>query len=103
MSPRPPSITLRARHRQEAETPKKARFFHAVDQARESGKLLIRVYKEEEVSHNTGFRWLRQREEFGARRSGKIRSGRPRKITERQLQILINPNTNPVRDQILDC
>ena len=58
MAPRPPFITPRARHHQEALTPQKARFFHAVDQARESKKSMIKVLKEEGIARITGYKWL---------------------------------------------
>ena len=34
-----------------------------------------------------------------SRRVGKIRSGRPRKVTEEQLNEMLNHEKNPVRDQ----
>ena len=103
MTPRTSSSEPRPRHRQEADTIRKARFFQVVNQARASNKSMSQMFKQKDIARETGYRWLRQRSEIGARRSEKIRKRRSRKVTEQQLQRLIDPSTNPVRDQILKC
>ena len=106
MAPRTPSPDSRPRRRQEADTIRKTRFFHAVDRARKSNKSMIKVFEEEDINRNTGYYWLRQRQNLGSsahRRLGKARSGRPRKITEEHLQRLLDPAANSVRDQVLKC
>ena len=102
MAPKAPSRTPKARHHQEADTPKKARFFHAINQARESEKTVAKKLKEEHVNRDTEYRWLRQRSDINARRAGKTRTERSKKITEEELQIVID-SSNPVRDQPKEC
>jgi len=101
MAPRTPSPRSR---RQEADTILKARFFHAID-TRQS-KSVKTTTKEEEISHATGFHWLRERRVLNSsahRRIGKHRIDRPSKLTEELLQRLVDPVTNRVRDQVLEA
>ena len=58
MAPRTPSP--RPSRRQEADTIRKARFFHAID--KRQNKSLRTAIKEEGISQITGFNWLRQRQ-----------------------------------------
>ena len=69
--------------RQEADTIRKTRFFHAIDN-RASNVIIKDVYKAEDVSHGTGKAWLKQRKRLdvaASRRIGKFRSGRPKKVS----------------------
>ena len=56
MASRPSSTLLTVRHYQKADIPRKARFFHAIDQARESEKLIIKILKEKHINRDTRYR-----------------------------------------------
>jgi hypothetical protein len=82
-----------------ADTPKRARFFYAVDHLDELGGVpLTKLIKDQDISRTTAYRWLRERKAFGnimeRRHLGRQEksedlntpgSGRPRKIPPYQL------------------
>lgn len=68
-------------------------------------KTLKIVCQDEKIPLITGSRWICQRKELGTpiacRRTGKIRSGRSKKVTAEKLNEMLNVK-NPVRDQPWD-
>jgi len=73
-----PRTPERAKDPPEADTVRKARFFHAID-TRDRDRSIKDVCKEEGTSYSTGRYWLHQRKVLGspaARRQGKNRKGR---------------------------
>ena len=104
MAPTPPSTpppTSLSIRRYEADTVKKNRFFHAIDH-RPKLVSIKKICEQEEVALGTGKKWLQQRNRLGAaglRRTGKSRSGRPKKLRSDQLDQMLNPNQNSVRRQ----
>ena len=95
-SPRPVPNKLH-----EADTIKKNRFFHAIDNR--PGNVTIKdICEHENVSHDTKKRWLNRRKRYGAvtlRRTGKARSGRFKKMSSDMMDQMLDLHQNPVRDQ----
>ena len=96
-----PSTPPQNKHHYEADTVRRTRFFHAID-TRASNIIIKDVCEAENVSHNTGKEWLKQRQRLGdaaSRRIGKFRSGRPKKMSSDTMNMMLDPQQNPVRDQ----
>ena len=108
MSP-PHTPTSRSNRRSEANTIKKSHFFHAIDCRMDEIKKSIKEFCNiENINHATGKKWLLQRNRIGSpseasRRIGKNRSGRPKKLSAEKLNEMLNPEKNPVRNQIGEC
>ena len=88
------------------DTPKKARFFNAYDNAGPR-PILTRVCDQQEIHRETGHRWLRERKEYGpdAVRKSRGRSeilGRKSRVTKAQCKFLVSKK-NQLRDQLLEC
>ncbi len=85
----PPRIPERAsKDSSEADTVRKARFFHAID-TRDRDRSIKDVYKEKEIPYATGRYWLHQRKILGssaARRQGKYRKRSTRKFIDSILE-----------------
>ena len=84
----------------EADTIKKNRFFHAIDN-RPDNVTIKDICEQENVTHGTGKRWLNRQKRFGAVtlcRTGKNRSGRPKKISSDLMNQILDLHRNPVRD-----
>ena len=97
-TPPPPPLSVQ---RHEADTIKKNRFFHAIDN-RSSVVTIQAVCEQENVSHGTDKRWLHQRKNMSdaaLRRTGKMRSGRRSKVNFELMNRMLDPQQNPVRDQ----
>lgn len=101
-TPTPPESA--GRGRTEADTIRKTRFFEAYD-IQQPGATIAQVSEQQGVPLRTAENWLRQRRQIGIaayRRTGKQRSGRPPKVTNPQLDQLLD-RSNPVRDQHYEC
>lgn len=101
-TPPPNEIIVR-----EASTTKKTRFFDAFD-ARSQNESTRSICRDLEVDPKTGRRWLQQRREIGQKayrrtRNRSSRLGRPFSVTEKELQMLISPSKNPVRNQAYEA
>lgn len=96
-----PHIFSLSSRRVEADIIKKNRFFHAYDQW--GPKPLNVICMKKNIKHRTGQLWLRQRRQLktliASRRISKRRSERPRKISDNQIDEMLNFEKNPVRDQ----
>ncbi|KAL2038036.1 hypothetical protein N7G274_009256 [Stereocaulon virgatum] len=91
----------------EADTVKRTRFFDAFD-ARSKDESILSICKDLQVTTPTARRWLRQRNLIGQtayRRTRKIslRLGRPFSVSQNQLEMLISPSQNPVRNQTYEA
>lgn len=99
----PPNETIA----REASTIKKTRFFDAFD-ARFQNESTRSICRDLKVDPKTGRRWLQQRREIGQKayrrtRNTSLRLGRPFSVTEKELQMLISPSKNPVRNQAYEA
>lgn len=102
--PTPPTASKIVR---EATTTKKTRFFDAFD-TRFQNESTRSICRDLHVSTPIARRWLRQRRKIGQNayrrtRNSSLRLGRPLAITEKQLQMLISPSKNPVRNQAYEA
>jgi transposase len=100
----PPPSESAETTRREADTIRKTRFFEAYD-GRQPGDTIDTIAKAQGVNRWAADTWLRQRRAIGIaayRRTGKHRSGRPKKITDAQVNQLLD-NNNPVRTQHYEC
>lgn len=87
----------------EADTIRKCRFYHAIDVR--GSKPIKEICIQENVPERTGRYWLHQRSVLGNaanRRTGKYRSGRKQKVSDKHLDQLLDQD-NPVRDQHYEC
>lgn len=97
-TPPPTSLPIR---RKEADTIRKSRFFHAIDHRSETATIKD-VCEAENVPHGTGKLWLHQRKRLGAaacRRTGKTRSGRPKKVSSETMNMMLDSHQSSVRRQ----
>ena len=102
----PSRITLSSsspqKHHKEADTVKRTRFFDAFDRKGDQAK--EEFCGENKILRRTANRWLKERAILGspAYRKNRKRSkrlGRKPKIPKEQLDVLVSPTQNPVRDQ----
>ncbi len=88
------------------DTPKKARFFNAFDNAGPR-PILTRICDQQGIHRDTGRRWLAERKEYGpdAVRKSRGRSkilGRKSRVSKKQCQFLVSKE-NQLCDQLLEC
>ena len=86
----------------EANSIKKNRFFHAIDN--QSNNVTVKdVYEQENVMHGTGKKWLRQQKrlrDVALRRISKKRSGQSKKVSSGLMNQMLDPHENPVQNQL---
>jgi predicted RNA-binding protein YlxR (DUF448 family) len=94
----PPQTSLNAA-RHKLDTIRKTRFFHVIDHR--SNHVTVKVIcEQEDIKHDRGKYLLKQRkrlDDVACRR--KPRSGRSKKVSDQLMNEMLNPQTNPVRDQ----
>jgi hypothetical protein len=89
--------------RHEWTTTKKTRFFQALDD-RETDTSIIDVARNHGLQPTTAYTWIRQRKRephINHLRRARIQhkpSGRPRQITSPELDMLLDPERNPIRE-----
>ena len=99
-----PNTPDRPIRRQEATTRKRTRFFTLYDM-RGPTNTVVDLAKQEGISRQTAYNWLKQRSKNGDlafRRPGKQRIGRPLKLSDEQLDFLIEQELNPMISRKLD-
>lgn len=82
-------------------------FFHDYDTATPS-KTMASICEPFRISNRTGRNWLKQRREIGSPAIHRMRTlstkiGRPSRVPDDTLKILVSPSRNPVRDQTLEA
>ena len=97
------TITPPLTKRREYNTPKKAQFYNDYDM-RSQNTSIREVERKNNIGHATALRWIKERQILGspAKRGLRKKSltlGRKSQVSREQCQTLINPETNPVRDQ----
>ena len=96
----PPSTSLPIRGH-EADTITKNRFYHAIDH-RLKAISIKHVCEEENIAHDTGKKWLKQRNRLGAaalRRTDRIKSEKFKKVSFDVMNQMLNSQQNLVRRQ----
>ncbi len=97
MEPSTPPLPIQ---RHEADTIKKSRFFHAIDN-RASNVTIKDVCEAKNIKHTTGKKWLKMRkriDDAASRRTDKHRRGRPKKVSPELMNKMLDPRKNLVRD-----
>jgi CENP-B N-terminal DNA-binding domain len=92
--------------RSEHNTVKKARFFNVFD-SRDTNESVASISRDCGIPRSTARDWLADRASHGAlanrrKRKRSIKVGRPFKISKEQCTTLLDPKSNPVRDQPLE-
>ena len=92
------SSQIRAIRAREYDTPRKSRFFEAFD-SQSNSKPFTSICDELDIHRNTGYRWLRERDQIGSpayrktrRRSGNL--GRKSGISKTKCKFLVSRGTN---------
>src|SRR5439155_24752681 len=91
----------------EKSTNRRYRFFIAHEER--AGVATFKSIRDDiEISTPCGHKWLKQRDQLGDLAWNKTRKlskelGRPQKATKEEIQALVSPSKNPVRDQTFEA